>query len=89
MSPTIWKYGLNIGKTTVPMRRGAIVLCVQMQNDTPMLWALVDPDPTLSIQMRRFEIVGTGHPCDDLDPDRYVGTVQIGPLVWHIFETTP
>ncbi len=85
---SIWKHGLNLGKTTVPMRRGARVLCVQIQNDTPFLWALVDPDA--DVQMRRFEIVGTGHLLpDDFDPDRYVGTVQVGPLVWHIFETTP
>ena len=87
MGLTIWKYPLRIkDDPTLSMPAGARVLCVQVQGDQPMVWAMVDPlKPT---EVRRFRLAGTGHPIDT-DPGRYVGTFQAhnGALVFHLFES--
>ncbi len=78
---TIHKYLLA---ETIEMPAGASVLTVQMQNDQPYIWAEVDTDRPM--ETRHFEIVGTGHAISSLSID-YVGTVQAGPLVWHIYQS--
>lgn len=86
---TIWKFELPIDDdVTVTMPRHSVVLCVQEQNGRLCLWARVSPDATKVA--RRFQIVGTGHPCDQVR-GKYVGTAQVrvpeGPmLVWHVFD---
>lgn len=64
---------------------GAKVLCVQVQNLKPCIWALVDTDA--AHEPRRFTFYGTGHQCDE-NPDDYVGTFQMqdGTYVFHLFE---
>lgn len=37
---------------------------------------------------RRIEIIGTGNPIRREAYRRHIDTVQLGPLVWHIFERT-
>jgi hypothetical protein len=75
------------------MPRFAKILCVQMQNDTPCIWAMVDPKQ--ETEMRHFEIFGTGHSIPivpetmpEIPARVYVGTYQEagGALVWHLFE---
>jgi hypothetical protein len=84
----IWKFPLLIQDgQAVSMPAGAKVLCVQVQNGVPCLWALVDPTaPKLS---RNFFTFGTGHPIDPTGLE-FVGTYQIdgGALVFHVFTTT-
>lgn len=86
MSKTIWKYPLTISKLQeIDMPKGAEILTAQMQDDEPVLWALVDPDQE---KERRFiEIYGTGHWLDG-DPRKYISTFQImeSGLVFHVFE---
>jgi len=67
------------------MPAGAEVLCVQTQNETACLWAMVDPDEPLL--KRSFCIYGTGHPVPNAS-QKYIGTYQIkgGALVFHCFE---
>lgn len=79
----VYKYPINPLQAAVTMRKGAQILCVQMQGGFPYVWALVDP---LEAQMtRRFRVVGTGHDLPD-DPGEYVGTFQPGNgLVLHLF----
>jgi hypothetical protein len=86
---TIWKWPLlgnpeiATDHPTIDMPYGANVLCIQTQNGVPCVWAEVDStEPT---EIRRFVIVGTGQPIPD-DADRYVGTWQSGPFVFHLFE---
>ena len=64
--------------------KGAQILSVQVQNELPQLWALVDP--AAEKEKRTIAIYGTGHPVPD-NPGDYIGTVQMlnGRLVWHIF----
>lgn len=93
---TIWKFPINVyddrGMVTalpvVTMPAGAEILCLQLQDGNPMMWAVVDPDePWVA---RHFAIVGTGTGVPD-DVVRYVGTWQTEfarspSLVFHVFE---
>ena len=57
--------------------------------ETVCLWALVDTDEGRMVR-RMFRIYGTGRKIRE--PRRnlnYIGTVQIGSFVWHIFERKP
>lgn len=81
----IWKYPLAVtDEQTVNMKQGAEILCVQVQDGVPCLWAVIDD--VLPGRLRSFRLYGTGHPVDDLG--RYVGTFQLhgGSLVFHLFE---
>ena len=69
---------------TIEMPQGAEVLHVDMQNQTPCIWAKVDPDaPTVN---RRFRMAGTGYDLGDVAA--HVGTIFMadGNLVFHLFE---
>lgn len=82
----IWKYPLPIsGLPVIPMQRGARVLSVDVQHGKAQVWALVDPEaPT---ELRKFRVVETGHPLEEeIASMRFIGTVLLGFLVWHIFE---
>lgn len=82
----IWKFPLPIDdEVSVKMPRDARVLSVAVQEGAVVVWAVVNPlHRTVS---RRFRIVGTGHPFNDLAEWQFVGTVQThgGALVWHVF----
>lgn len=85
---SIWKYQLKIDdRQTIRMPAGADLLCVQVQRDIPVLYALVDPGARLV--ERDIIVFGTGHPIDDHTAfeGEYLGTVQQagGSLVWHVF----
>lgn len=93
---TIWKYPLGItDRQVVRMPRDAEILSVQVQGRHLCLWAMVDGDSPL--EDRSIRIFGTGNPIDDWvgnpideydDIGRFVfvGTAQMGPFVWHVFE---
>lgn len=83
---TIFKYALKVGETTHDMPEGATILSVQLQHDCITLWALVVEGRPLA--QRKFSVFGTGHkvPYGTGTKD-FLGTVQVGPLVWHVFET--
>jgi hypothetical protein len=84
---TIYKYPLHITDTqVVTAPQGAVWLTVQVQRDILGLWAVVDP--TAKPCGRTIRIYGTGQPIPDYEcpPKKHIGTVQEGPLVWHIFE---
>lgn len=80
----IYKYPLTtLGLQQVSMPAGARLLTVQIQNDRPTLWALVNTDaPEAPVTIRT---VGTGQNLD-AEPGRYLGTTQVRGLVWHHFE---
>lgn len=92
MKKTIWKYLLNVTDAqNVIMPVGAEILTVQTQNESPCLWALVNPSETRT-EGRNIEIFGTGHPIGyDMGVDRkYISSFQLmgGKLVYHAFEYT-
>lgn len=64
---------------------GAKILCVQMQGDTPCVWAEVDDDDP-AFERRSFVFYGTGQSMPR-HPGMYVGTIQMhdGALVFHLY----
>lgn len=86
----IWKYKFEMtDEVVLEMPRNAEILTVQMQGETPMIWALVDTEN--NIEKRYFEIIGTGNPIPDLARHlsrKYINTFQTmeGRLVFHLFE---
>lgn len=89
MKKQIWKYELEIvGNQTIEMPVNAEILTVQIQNETPCIWALVDPKQAK--EERRIEVYGTGHDVHyDMGVSRkYLGTYQLhgGSLMFHVFE---
>jgi len=82
----IYKYPLRIDDHfEVLLPDGIKPLTVQMQGETPCLWALVDPSATMV--RRAIWCRGTGHNADGLAANEYIGTVQLdgGALIFHFF----
>lgn len=79
---SIWKFQLEDGVTKI---EAPIVkfLTVQLQSGIPCVWAIVDTDR----RAKKFNVslVGTGWEMEALNPDKYIGTIQIGGFVWHYF----
>ncbi len=81
----IWKYPFDVtDHVIVKVPAQSKVLCVQMQGGRPCIWVLVDPSSarTESLHLR---VIGTGHQHVLIDGERYIGTVQDGQFVWHVF----
>lgn len=91
MTKAIWKYPLETtDEQVVEMPIGASILCCQVQQKIPCLWALVDT--TVIKKVGRTIITReTGHPCDGIGPENYIGTYQLhgGSLMFHVFTTSP
>jgi len=84
----ILKYKLEVkDEQVLPMPVGAEILTIQNQNNVITLWAKV----VLGAESvsRTFRIVGTGNQVEQgfFDTLQFLDTVQVGPMVWHVFET--
>ncbi len=90
MSQKIYKYQLELRPCTLlKMPRGAKVIHLNVQNDIPCIWAIVDIRPDTPLVTRRFERVITGGTVFDVPPKfNYIGTYQLqnGELVYHLFD---
>lgn len=86
MTTRIFKYPLGFDDDqVVALHTGFEILCVQVQNDIPTLWAVVDPDmPSRSI---RVWMIPTGNYPYRMGKSTYIGTAQLngGRLVGHFF----
>lgn len=86
---TIYKYPLQvIDSQVVQLPGGGIPLTVQVQNDIPVLWSVVNTDlPNAPITINTY---GTGHPIVER-PGEYLATYQLcgGGLVFHVFYQEP
>jgi len=86
MPKKIFKYELSPNTTqNIPMPKGAEILCIQNQRETPCIWALCDFEE--GKYNRTIELVATG----ELMPNEnrnYIGSIQMamGSLVFHCFE---
>jgi predicted regulator of amino acid metabolism with ACT domain len=83
----IFKYRIKIDDLQeIQMPVGAEILTVQVQQETPCIWAMVDDDVPI-MHTRRIETFGTGHAVQEAER-KYIGTYQIrnGALVFHVFE---
>lgn len=82
---TIWKFPLPVNdRVEVSMPRGARILHTAVQNGVVCVWAIVDPNNQR--EQRCFFIKGTGHSAHELEETPHVGTVFLGPLVFHVFD---
>jgi len=87
MKKVIWKFELETtDKQRIKIPLGAEILTIQTQDGVPCIWALVNPDNTNEDIF--IEIFGTGHEINyGMGADRkYLGTYQLGSLVFHVFE---
>ncbi len=82
----IFKYeiSLKIPRFKLYLPGNARILSFQMQRHIPMLWILVDPE--IDLVPVNFVIHGTGHDINFDEIHDYIGTVQDGSFVWHLFE---
>jgi hypothetical protein len=81
---TIFKYKLETtGIQTISMPIGAGIVHTALQGENICIWAIVNDGNDL--EMRIFHIFGTGHPITGGDL-KYISTVHVGALVFHIFE---
>jgi hypothetical protein len=81
----IYKYSLHlVEKQTIKMPYGSIIIAVQLQFNVITLWVRFAESKVLPLVNRIFSVHGTGHPIDE--SEIYLGTVQQGSFVWHIFE---
>jgi len=87
MNKIIWKYEISSTQTLIEMPKDAQILSVQVQNEIPCIWVLVDPEKPKNEKV--IEIFGTGHkiPCVGINRN-FIGIFQLklGSLVFHLFE---
>lgn len=86
MVQTIFKYSAPLREVfELDLPKGAKPLTVQMQAGQahPQLWVELDSDAQALYRSARFQWVGTGRPvpCNG----NYIGTVQTGAYVWHLY----
>ena len=82
----IWKYQVGgpptVARTHQAMPQSARILHVDSQEEEIFIWAeFENPEPT---NERCFAIYGTGNPIPK--DAQYVGTTQVTPFVWHVYE---
>lgn len=84
----IFKYHFPVeNRVVIMMPKDAHILTVQMQRETPCIWAIVDE--TVEVEARHFRIINTGEDIDfDIPSSRYIGTFQSfsGNYFGHMFE---
>lgn len=81
----IYKYDITLCEyQLIEMPIGAEILSIGLQNDSIKLWAMVEPEQ-YKLQIRHILIVGTGQGISN-DAKQFIGTVQQGAFVWHLFE---
>ncbi len=83
---TIYKYGLWPSLSTIEMPDGAQPLSCGAQGENLTVWCQVDTDA--KARSRRFFVAMTGEPVrvDVAAQARFLGTVQMGPIVLHVFD---
>lgn len=82
----IYKYPVPFDTNqAIELPRGAMLLDLQIQNDSPMLWAVIDLDEPAR-QKFHIRMSGSGLALD-FDPRGAIlqRTTQMGNLVWHWF----
>ena len=86
----IYKYPLTLSdEQTVKMPVRGAILSVQKQGHQLCLWVFHDLYNVECGQkeVRTFRVIGTGIQFEEFQDElRFIGTVQDGPFVWHIFE---
>jgi len=89
----VWKYKLedsgHVQCLNMPVNAQILTVDVQsVQSNDICIWAEVNP--RRGKEVRYFELVGTGIPIPETAnvTRHYIGSVQRGPFVWHLYERT-
>lgn len=81
----VLKYELQVTDVqTLTLPHGAQFLSAQNQGGRIQAWFEVTENKRPKVQ-RTFCVIGTGNPMPE-QPLSFRATVQMGPLVWHVFE---
>lgn len=80
----IWKYKLDIGYLGVMIPKDAVILDIQWQVDSAVLWCIVNTNNQL--EQRTFIGITTGECKYDFQNLEYISTIQVGGFVNHYFE---
>lgn len=84
MTRVIYKYPIKLeDEQVVSVPAGATWLSVHVQDGQICLWAAVNPEAKK--EQVPVSIRGTGRPVGNLFSRDYLGTVQQGQFVWHVF----
>lgn len=81
----IYKFQIELTEyQLLAMPKDAEIISAQSQDGRICLWAIVDTEQD-EIVYRHILLVGTGHRVLD-NAKKFIGTVQQGAFVWHLFE---
>lgn len=85
---TVWKYKLNLGETEWVLPHSHKVVATGIQDDGQIyIWVEQSAEPKQEGSKKTFHVVGTGHALPEKYPHvDHVGTVFMGPFVWHIYK---
>lgn len=79
---TIWKFSIDETLMVKAPGLGKTVLVGAQHSDHWVAWVEVDTDRPDTL--RKYRIVGTGHPIPD-DAKSHVGSYIDGAFVWHVY----
>lgn len=86
----IWKYTLQVvNEQTLIIPATGKILSIQVQDNVPCLWVLIDERKVDVGNQRTFHIYGTGNSLpSSINQDVFIATFQLGYFVGHVFEAT-
>lgn len=86
MKKKIFKYIINNKQTIISIPKDSLFLSCQNQNNNIVIWYMVDE--SYPIEEKMFELFMTGEEIHfDMGVERnFISTIQLGYLVYHIFE---
>ena len=80
----VMEYQVHGPECVLELRKDSIKLGVQAYHGIVTLFVLEDPTVEERVKLR-LEVHATGHHHDPTGLT-YVGTAQLGPAIWHVFE---
>jgi len=88
MSETIFKYVLHPDETEIRVPIGAEVLSAGTQGEEILVWVKINKDAydLNELESRNFVVFGTGHPIPHGVSYKFVSTVFMEWMVFHVFE---
>ena len=84
---TIWKFTLEItDKQVIMLPEQSKIICVQVQQGKPCIWAEVDLSKTDTADQYDIYTYGTGHEVENIE-GQYIGTYQLhdGYQICHVY----
>lgn len=85
----IWKYELTPKREqTIEIPLGAEILSVgcQQHPEQAVIWAKVNPNAVKALKIIVVLATGQEYECEPSWELKFIGTGQMGWMVWHVFE---